>query len=312
MGPNYRISVLIPCHSTNFLLESIASIEQQTLENSFFEVVIVTDRVDEAEVIEIIEQSKLNFRIVSSNNPGIVPALNLGLGNIASEFIARMDEDDVMYPNRLEIQLAHLERNTICVAVGGQIELIDEFGFKIGDAKFAKKVGTTSGELFYSSPIAHPAAMIRTSAMRKVGGYRNFLAEDWDLWVRLQEIGELHNLSQKVLKYRIHGKQLSREKMYAQSRSRLIVGTSHFARKAGLIDAPDNVSELEIWMKKISAELNKISQPFRSFIKWTEKVNSYQEAYNKLSIEKSIQSAGKLFVRSPLWFFRDILKKIFN
>jgi glycosyltransferase involved in cell wall biosynthesis len=312
MESKYRISVLIPCHSTNFLTESIASIQRQTLNKSLFEVVIVADRVDEAEVIKIVEQSQVSFRIVSASNPGIVSALNLGVRSISSEFIARMDEDDVMYPNRLEIQLAHLEKNANCVAVGGQLELMNEFGFEIGTAKFARIVGKSSKDLFVSSPIAHPAAMVRTSAISKINGYRSFLPEDWDLWVRLQEIGELHNLSQKVLRYRIHGNQLSRGKMYAKSRARLIVGTSHFARQAGLIDAPDTVPKTEIWITEISKILNETSHPFRTFIKWTEKIDSYQDAYNTFAREKRIKLAIKLFVSYPLWFFRDILKKVFN
>ena len=312
MESKYRISVLIPCHSTNFLKESVFSIQQQTLDKSLFEVLIVVDRVDESEVIEILEQSQLNFRIVSSRNPGIVSALNHGVGSISSEFIARMDEDDVMYPNRLEIQLAHLERNADCVAVGGQLELIDQFGFEIGAAKFARVVGNSLKDLFDASPIAHPAAMVRTSAISKVGGYRSFLPEDWDLWVRLQEIGELHNLSQKVLRYRIHGNQLSREKMYAKSRARLIVGTSHFARQAGLIDEPGTVSETEIWMNQVSEILNETSQPFRTFVNWTEKIDFYQNAYVTLAREKDIKLAIKLSIRFPIWFFRDILKKVFN
>jgi glycosyltransferase involved in cell wall biosynthesis len=312
MELKYRISVLIPCHSTNFLTESIASIQRQTLNKSIFEVVIVADRVDEKEVTKILEQSQLSFRIVSSSNPGIVSALNLGVSSISSDFIARMDEDDVMYPNRLEIQLAHLEKNANCVAVGGQLELIDEFGFEIGTAKFARIVGKSSKDLFDSSPIAHPAAMVRTGAISKIGGYRSFLPEDWDLWVRLQEIGELHNLSQKVLRYRIHGNQLSREKMYAKSHARLIVGTSHFARQAGLLDAPGTVPETEIWITEISKILNETSHPFRTFIKWTRKIDSYQDAYNTFAREKRIKLAIKLFVSFPLWFFRDILKKVFN
>jgi glycosyltransferase involved in cell wall biosynthesis len=312
MESKYRISVLIPCHSTNFLRESIFSIQRQTLDKSLFEVIIVADRIDESEVTKILEQSQLNFRVVSSSNPGIVSALNLGLGSISSEFIARMDEDDVMYPNRLEIQLAHLERNADCVAVGGQLELINEFGFEIGAAKFARVVGKLLKDLFDTSPIAHPAAMVRTSAMNKVGGYRSFLPEDWDLWIRLQEIGELHNLSHKVLRYRIHGNQLSREKMYAKSRARLIVGTSHFARQAGLVDAPDKVSETEIWIKEISDILNETSQPFRTFTNWSEKLDSYQDAYNTLAREKNLKLAIKLSASFPLWFFRDILKKVFN
>jgi hypothetical protein len=137
-----------------------------------------------------------------------------------------MDEDDLMYPSRLQVQLKYLESALDCVAVGGQLELIDENGSRIGESRFHRRVGTSYKELFLSSPVAHPAAMIRRSAISEIGGYRAFLAEDWDLWVRLRETGKVHNLPQNVIKYRVHSNQLSRQKMYAQSRARLIVGVS--------------------------------------------------------------------------------------
>jgi hypothetical protein len=72
------------------------------------------------------------------------------------------------------------------------------------------------------------------------------------------------------------------------------------------------VPETEIWVTEISDILNETSHPFRTFIKWTEKLDSYQGAYNTFAREKRIKLAIELFVSYPLWFFRDILKKVFN
>lgn len=309
MQSDYRISVLIPCHSTNFLSECIDSIQEQTMSKSDFEVVIVADRVDRAEAADILKGSNLHFRIIHSPNPGIVAALNTGLKNISSEYVARMDEDDLMYPNRLHAQLEYLENTPICVAVGGQLELIDENGIRIGESKFRKKIGTSNKELFSSSPLAHPAVMIRRSTISQIGGYRNFLAEDWDLWVRLREVGEVHNLSQQVIKYRVHNNQLSRQKMYAQSRARLIVGVSHFARQGDYVDSPESISELELWLEESKAYLHKNSFRFRVFLRWSRRVDMYQERFNTLITTKNVSIVLTLLTHHPIWFLRDMLKK---
>jgi glycosyltransferase involved in cell wall biosynthesis len=310
MKSDYRISVLIPCHSTKFLSESIASIREQTLSKNEFEVVIVADRVDLAEVEDILMGSYLNHRIIRSEIPGIVTALNIGLQNISSEYVARMDEDDLMYPSRLQVQLKYLEIARDCVAVGGQLELIDENGFRIGESRFRRRVSTSYKELFFSSPVAHPAAMIRRSAINEIGGYRAFLAEDWDLWVRLRETGEVHNLSEKVIKYRVHNNQLSRKKMYAQSCARLIVGVSYFARQANLADAPRSISELDAWLAKSIEYLRNSSLRFRMFLRWSKRVDLYQEKFNSLVTTKKISTVLTLLIQYPTWFLRDLLKKI--
>ena len=312
MKSDCRISVLIPCHSTKYLSESIASIQEQTLSKSGFEVIIVADRVDRLEVIGILERSDLNYRIIASVSPGIVAALNTGLNSISTEYVARMDEDDLMYPTRLEAQMNYLDSFSKCVAVGGQLDLIDESRYWIGESKFRNKVGTSYKELFTASPVAHPAAMVRRSAIVEIGGYRAFLAEDWDLWVRLREIGEVHNLSQKVIKYRVHRDQLSRQKMYAQSRSRIIVGVSYFARQAKLEDGPNSLSELESWLTDTMNQLRSRSLKFRLFVRWSERLNRYQEKLNSLISTRKLSIALILLLQYPFWFLRDILKKVFN
>ena len=312
MKSDYRISVLIPCHSTKFLSESIASIREQTLSKNEFEIVIVADRVNPAEVVDILEGSQLNYRIISSESPGIVAALNTGLQNISSEYVARMDEDDLMYPSRLQVQLKYLDGAPDCVAVGGQLELIDENGSWIGESKFRRRVSTSYKELFFSSPVAHPAALIRRRAISEIGGYRSFLAEDWDLWVRLRETGEVHNLSQKVIKYRVHSNQLSRQKMYAQSRARLIVGVSYFARQAKLADGPRNISEMEVWLAESIEYLRDNRLRFRMFLRWAKRIDLYREKFDSLVTTKKVSTGLTLLTRYPIWFLRDMLKKVLH
>ncbi len=310
MQSDYRIAVLIPCHSTKYLAQCIDSFQNQTLSKEVFEVVIVADRVNQGEISEILEGSTLNFRILSTDSPGIVSALNTGLNNISLEYVARMDEDDLMFPDRLEVQLTYLDETPECLAVGGQLELIDADGLSKGETRFQKKIGTSYKKLFSSSPLAHPAVMIRRNALSKIGNYRDFLAEDWDLWVRLREMGGVHNLSQRVIKYRVHSNQLSRQKMYALSRARHIVGVSHFARQLNFVDGPDTPAELEAWLEEATVFLKKKSIKFNLFLLWTKRVDLYQEKFNSLLANKKKLVLVSLLIQHPFWLSRDILKKI--
>ena len=312
MQADYRISVLIPCHSTNFLSECIGSIQGQTISKNAFEVVIVVDRVDQAAVTDILDDSDLNFRIISSGSPGIVPALNTGLENIFSEYVARMDGDDLMFPDRLQAQLEYLEKTSICVAVGGQLDLINEQGLHFGEIKFPNKVGTSSKELFLSSPVAHGGAMIRRRAISQIGGYRDFLAEDWDLWVRLRKIGELHSLSQKVIEYRIHNNNSSRHDMFAKSHARMIVAVSHFARQENYADSPKSTSELEVWLTDAVKYLRKSSLEFRIFLRWAKRFDAYEKKFKSFATTRKISTGLALLTQYPIWFSREILKKVFT
>ena len=59
--------------------------------------------------------------------------------------------------------------------------------------------------------ITHPCAMIRHESLVNVGGFDPdfYMAEDLDLWLRLGEIGQLANLREPVLKYRLHSHSIS-------------------------------------------------------------------------------------------------------
>lgn len=267
-----RVTVLIPCHSLKYLEQSLSSIRNQTLSRDSFEVLIIADRIDIDHTTRILDETQLRFRIIQSLKPGIVPALNLGLKNITSEFVARMDDDDLMMPTRLESQLRHLEDNPDVLAVGGQLQLIDHENKPIGFARYRKKVRLKQKDLLMNSPLAHPATMFRLQSVLSVGGYRSFLAEDWDLWIRLRELGCIENLEKLVLRYRIHPEQLSREKMYMQSISRQFITTSFFARQSKLRDHPNDAETPADWLQKTQDQLQNISKDYRKFQRHNQKI----------------------------------------
>lgn len=219
MKCNPEISVLVPCNSEKYLYQSLMSIENQSLDKRRFQVILVLDRITKEQISVFLQDITFRIKIDYSKDEGIVAALNHGLELIDTKYTARFDQDDVMHPHRLMKQLEFMENNSEVVALGSQLRLIDENGKRIGRAGYLDKVRNYS-ELFASSPIAHPASFVRTSAVKRISGYRSHLPEDWDLWVRLYDYGELRNLSEYLLEYRIHNNQLSRDKFYFQSHAR--------------------------------------------------------------------------------------------
>jgi glycosyltransferase involved in cell wall biosynthesis len=301
MDSKYSITVLIPCHSLRYLQNSIDSISVQTFSKKNFEVLLIADRIDVSAADEILLKSELNYRILQSDEPGIVPALNLGLRNITSEFVARMDEDDVMLPARLQLQYDYLRKNEKVLAVGGQLALIDIDNRIIGLTSYRKKIGIRYQHLFENSPVAHPAAMFRREAVDRIGGYRGFLPEDWDLWVRLREIGPIHNLKERVLNYRVHPGQLSREKMYAQAIGKRFVSTSYFARQESIKDYPEKNQDHLQWLEQTQSKLRNQSRDFIKFERYLSKMEMVSSALaNKLK-KNQLNAVLLAILTSPIF-----------
>lgn len=306
-----RVSVLIPCHSLKYLDDAIRSIAAQSMPSSDFEVILIADRIKTIDVGALLKTSISNYRVYESGKPGIVNALNLGLSKSKSSYVARMDEDDIMEPNRLTQQCDYLDINSDCVAVGGQLKLINEQGESIGVSRFSEKVAHQN-ELLRRSPIAHPAAMFRRDKVNEIGGYRENLPEDWDLWTRLWQQGKIANLADYVLRYRIHENQLSRSAMYKHSTSRLIIGTSFYARENGLCDYPIDYRDISDWLAETGRALNEVTDEYEKFSSEVEReskmilsINSRRELRNILNLIKTI-------LNNPTSFFRYIHRVFVN
>lgn len=203
-------------NASRYLREAVESVLGQTFAD--FEFIAVDDGStdDSLAILREYERRDGRVRVISRPNTGIVVALNEMLGVARGEFIARMDSDDVCLPERFEKQVAWLKEDPKRVAVGCWILNIDADGDPINyfkppvrhdaiDERHVRGLGLA---------VAHPAAMIRHSGLRAIGGYRKEYepAEDVDLFLRLGEVGELGVIPEVLLRYRNHAKSVSHEK----------------------------------------------------------------------------------------------------
>jgi glycosyltransferase involved in cell wall biosynthesis len=207
------VSVLMPIKGDcPYLSYAVQSVRLQSLTD--WELVICKDQIDKASGAYLREMSVLDprIRLVDTFGLALPAALNRGLEECKGEFIARFDADDVMLPGRLRNQMTFLQNGSDYVACGGQIVIIDEGNKLSPEAPFYNlKNRTLKSKLDFKCPFPHPGAMIRTRALREIGGYSpNYkFAEDYELWLRLSHLGKFANLKSSVIAYRNYTSQTS-------------------------------------------------------------------------------------------------------
>ena len=226
------VSVVMPVfNGEKYLQEAIESILIQSFKD--FEFIIVNDGSTDNSLNIIKSFDDDRIVIINQKNMGLPTALNNGIEKSISQYIARMDADDISLPNRLDLQYQYLEKNRDVVAVGGHVEIIDEDGEYIYTAK-QPNTWEEIKNTFPQTPFFHSCVMFRKKQFIQVGGYFNVpIAEDNILFINLAKIGKLINLDSKLIKYRISPQAFSRKS------KNTIVLTNRFLSvfyKTGIVD----------------------------------------------------------------------------
>ena len=210
---NPAISVLLPVYNAEqFVREAVDSILAQSFAD--FELIALDDGSTDRSlsILREYEARDPRVRIITRENRGLVASLNQLMAAARGSYLARMDADDVCMPRRFEQQLAFLKSNPDHVAVGGWVIHMNESGLPIGPVKTpTEHADIDQAHLKGHTSIWHPTALIKKDAVLSIGGYREEFqhAEDLDLWLRLAELGRLANLSEFVLRYRLHASSVS-------------------------------------------------------------------------------------------------------
>ena len=205
------VSVILPVYNgEKFLKKSIDSVLDQSHKN--FELIIINDgSTDKSDLIinKYLPNDKIKY--FSRNNKGLVATLNEAIQRSSGQFIARMDQDDICYPTRIQKQLDFLIKNNIDVC-GTSYKIIDE------NENVLKVINSFNEyfEVIISAmlvPFAHPSVMFRNIFQRKDLSYGSgeiTFAEDYDLWIKMvKKDVSFGNLKEILLKYRVFGNSLS-------------------------------------------------------------------------------------------------------
>lgn len=210
------ISVLLPVHGNcNYLDSTLSSIYENTLQP--LEVLVINDGIEQ-DCIKIVDKymDKGNLKFIKNQGKGLVSALNTGLFHAKGVYVARIDSDDLMAPNRMELQRELFKQNSELVVVGSQCTYINSKGEDIGVSRYPVGIVSNLEQFQKECLIAHPSTMFQLSKAKSIGGYRSVftwdgaeIAEDFDFWLRLRKFGQIVNLNTPLTLYRQHPEQLS-------------------------------------------------------------------------------------------------------
>lgn len=130
-------------------------------------------------------------KIVNKKNLGLGESLRKGLEVCSSNFVARMDADDICHPDRFKVQFDFLKKNPGISVVGSWIA---EFSDDVNKIDSFRRLPSNPDELYQFAklrcPLNHPTVMYRKSDIISVGSYQPYrFQQDYHLWGRLLKSG---------------------------------------------------------------------------------------------------------------------------
>lgn len=210
---NYTFSVLLSVYykeKPEYLKQSIESIYfRQILKPN--EIILVEDGPLTEELYSTIENLKNHIgkeilkTIKLEKNMGLGNALRIGVEECSNELIARMDTDDVAYPNRFEEQIKYFKDYPETDVLG---TFMNEFTENISNIICVKDAPLDNIEKYmkYRDPVNHPSVILKKSKVLEAGNYQEILLnEDSYLWRRMLKKGAIFkNIPEPLMYFRVN------------------------------------------------------------------------------------------------------------
>lgn len=205
------ISVVMPFYNAaDWLLPALKSLDKQEIS---YELIAVDDGSTDcgAEYVEAYARKNSSVKLIQfEKNRGIVDSLNHGISLAEGEYIARMDADDICFPNRFLKQLNFIKERDVdlcgtwCVQFGQGLSRITRWPAKEGELRAA---------MMFQNSICHPTVMAKRKVYEKIK-YRSeyTLVEDYDCFVRAMAEFRIANMPEPLLYYRRHRAQATQAK----------------------------------------------------------------------------------------------------
>jgi glycosyltransferase involved in cell wall biosynthesis len=207
------------CETT--IRESLESVLNQA--GVELEVIVIDDGSSDGtpEILRDLAAEDPRVRVFQQANAGLTRALMRGCALASSPYIARHDTDDISLPNRLVQLKKFLDSEP-------RLSFVSSSAFVIGPRKelliehIRTRVPEEATEALIhgrEGPPGHGSVMFRRDAYQKAGGYRACFryAQDWDLWLRLVEVGLLGYIHAPLYAYRVEENSISAKRKSQQN-----------------------------------------------------------------------------------------------
>lgn len=223
-----RISIITPFkNAAPCIEETILSIQKQSF--SDWEMILINDHSTDngAEIVTKIQKADSRITLVQNKTEGIIPALQMGLSLSKGEFITRMDADDLMPENRLQLMLDRIlssERKTV---VTGKVKYFGKEPVSEGYLNYEKWLNDRVekndfyNQIYRECVVASPNWLVRKQDIMKDQIFSKLhYPEDYDMVFQWRENGySIEAIDEVTLFWREHPKRTSRNSTVYQQDS---------------------------------------------------------------------------------------------
>ena len=214
-----KVSILIPVRNgEQFLKECLDSIVGQTYAN--WELIIVNDHSADGteEILNKFQNQDLRISFYNNKGKGIIDALKLAYSKSSGELITRMDADDIMLPEKLELMVQKLQESGKGNVAVGLVEYFAENGVGEGYTKYQDWLNQLTlaeknfNEIYRECVIPSPSWMVHREDFEKIGAFNsNIYPEDYELTFRMYKNGlKVASIAKVIHKWRDYSTRSSR------------------------------------------------------------------------------------------------------
>lgn len=194
-----QISVIVPAfNAENFIDRCLRSLLSQSLESEKYQIIVINDGSTDR-TVEICKQYSSAIHLISTEkNQGLPSALNLGLQKANTRYFVRVDADDYVHSQFLELLLLKFLQDPTCMGVACDYKKVtpDEQLISV-ECALNNKIGC--------------GVMFRAEILKVIGMYdeRLFMAEEVEFMDRFLEQYRLDHLSIPLYRYVRHDKNMT-------------------------------------------------------------------------------------------------------
>lgn len=250
--------VLVFYNAERHIKEAIDSIMNQSFKD--YELLLINDGSTDKSVSVVNEYRDKRIHVIHSNHD-YIKSLNLGIGKAKGKYIARMDADDIMHPDRLLIQYSLMEDKPEIDFCSSWCALFTKNrGCTFVCKNLSGKIVDPLVSMLQTNIFIHSSMMFKTEFIKrnKIKYLYYSYAEDYKMWVEAAELGAVFFVEPQVLLYhRGHKQQVSNK--YSEIQENTCIRIKEEIMEYLLLRIPKEIKDL--YVSLCMMEANRLAKP---------------------------------------------------
>ncbi|MCU4413734.1 glycosyltransferase [Acinetobacter sp. WU_MDCI_Axc73] len=212
------VTFVVPCYNhEDFVEKTLMSVFNQSYKN--IELIVIDDGSTDSSVEKIKQNIVLykkrfsRFEFIARENRGLCKTLNEGINWAKGDLICFLASDDIIFENKIEVQLKYIEKYPDVTSFYSGIKLINASDEVISTHETPLQFYNFDDIILHNFVLYAPTAIHKLSDLKEIGGFDNSVKiEDWDLWLKLKSHNKkIVTIPEILAFYRSHNENMSKK-----------------------------------------------------------------------------------------------------